>query len=156
VGVCRGDGGLTSCGEVRRRELGCGRLWWLGGGAHGGGGTRMREAKGRRPLYRRCARLLSTSGPTAAPWGVRVIGRTADGPAVHGAARDRSVRRMARGGLEAARGRVRPGEGAGVPREGAPTGPGRRGGGRDAARACSGSNVLVCPCSTVFFSKFIN
>jgi hypothetical protein len=32
VGTCRDGGGLTACGEVRRRQLGRGRPWRRGGG----------------------------------------------------------------------------------------------------------------------------
>jgi hypothetical protein len=36
VGACGGDVGPSCCGEVRKREFGCGRPWWLSGGARGG------------------------------------------------------------------------------------------------------------------------
>jgi hypothetical protein len=46
VGACRGEGGLTGCGEVRRRKLGRGRPWWHGGGA-------LPARRGGDPLNRR-------------------------------------------------------------------------------------------------------
>jgi hypothetical protein len=46
VGTCRGEGGLTGCGEVQRRKLGRGRTWRRGGGAlpaRRGGGPLNRQ-----------------------------------------------------------------------------------------------------------------